>query len=136
MSKQQVHTFMCVPKQWQVTKWYKNDDGEVMAHSLIITEHMELKGSRPPTFATFVGHGELTLDAPMGPVQVPYDIPIQKATTIKEAADMVEEVDKEIAPQVERQAKQQLLQQIEAERNKVRAMRELPSELGGKILRP
>jgi len=138
MSKEKHHTFICLPKQWQVTKWYKEGD-DVMAQNLIITEHTEPKGNQPPGFSKFIGHGELEIKTPMGQAQVPYSIPIPKATTIEEAADMIEAADKEIAPRVEAEAKQEMLRRMQAERRRIQEVRELPQELqGGKprILRP
>lgn len=132
------HEFIYETKQYTVARWYKNEAGEIMAQNLIITEHIPISGNQPPRFARFLTNGKMDLDTPAGPITVPYQVPIYSATDVKSAAAMAEEADAKVAPDVEAEARRQIMEQIREAQGKIQEVKELPPELRGgpRILRP
>jgi len=132
------HEFIHETRQYTVVRWYKDENGEIMANNLTIIEHIPVCGNQPPRFARFLTNGKMDLDTPAGPVTVPYQVPIYGATDVKSAAAMAEEADAKVAPDVEEEARRQIMEQIREAQGRIQEVKELPPELRGgpRILRP
>lgn len=118
---QQVNDYIYETKHYTLTKWYKDKRGEVMAANSTVVERIGIFGDPPPSFARFMGKGAVNVDTAFGPQEAHFQIPIQKATSIKEAFAMIDEVEERIRPQVIIDAKEEAMQKYKELQNKVQS---------------
>ena len=115
-----MNEFSYETKEHVVVQWYKDEGGEIMANNVKIIENILNPGGKPtPGFARFVAPGSVLVETCFGERPVSYNIPLSDATTLSEAAAMIEEMDKEIQPAVIRAAKEEAIELYKQMQNKI-----------------